>query len=87
METNLKNNIMKTNYLFPNKYKKIGWIILIPTIIIGIITFGQEPEFLDRKVFSIFPSKIFTNQSSYFSIINDNILNEIIAIFLILSLI
>ena len=27
---------MKTNYLLPNKYKKIGWVLLLTGIIIGV---------------------------------------------------
>lgn len=28
---------MKTNYLFPNRFKKVGWLILPPAILITII--------------------------------------------------
>ena len=39
---------MKTNYLFPNKFKRIGWLILIPSAIVGLVTliFEYEPSFL-----------------------------------------
>ena len=28
---------MKSNYLFPTVYKKIGWVLFVPFAIIGII--------------------------------------------------
>ena len=47
---------MKLKYLFPNKYKKIGWLILIPSAIIGLITLilELEPNSLDFNVPAIF---------------------------------
>jgi uncharacterized membrane protein YfcA len=79
---------MKTNYLFPHVYKKIGWFLLIPTLIVGLVFFGQEPDFLDFKVFSVFGSGMILDGSGghgIFQIIRDNILNEIIGIVLIIS--
>lgn len=80
---------MKTNYLFPHKFKNIGWLVLIPTLVLGIIFFGKEPEFLEFKVFSLFGNgfnlSINHEKAEVFQIINDNILNEIIGILLIVS--
>ena len=47
---------MKIKYLFPNKYKSIGWVVLIPSLILGLIItmFNIEPAFLDWRVPTIF---------------------------------
>ena len=67
--------IMKTNYLFPNKFKRIGWFILIPSAIIGLITliYEYEPSFLDFNVPAIF-IKFFADKK-LFGIVENNILN------------
>jgi hypothetical protein len=74
---------MKMNYLFPYKYKKIAWVLLVLSIIGALsITIGtEEPEFLDVKtgthinVFGI-------EKPTY-----ENIANEIVGVLLIISLI
>jgi len=77
---------MKLNYLFPNKYKKIGWTLLIPSVILGLITliFDFEPIFLDFKVPAILVDEIL-GQKVLFGFIENNILNEIVGIFIIVS--
>ncbi|HAI41223.1 MAG TPA: hypothetical protein DCM40_25505 [Maribacter sp.] len=77
---------MKVNYLFPNKYKKIGWLIFIPTAIIGLITLilEYEPDFLDFKVPAIFIDKIFGNKY-LIGMVENNILNEVLGVLVIIS--
>jgi hypothetical protein len=77
---------MKLNYLFPNKYKKIGWTLLIPSVIFGLITliFDFEPIFLDFKVPAILVDEIL-GKKVLFGFIENNILNEIVGIFIIVS--
>ena len=77
---------MKLNYLFPNKYKKIGWTLLIPSVILGLITliFDFEPIFLDFKVPAILVDEIL-GKKVLFGFIENNILNEIVGIFIIVS--
>ncbi len=47
---------MKTKILLPNRYKLIGWILLIPATLIGILvtTFNWESTWLNMKVFALF---------------------------------
>ena len=73
---------MKVNYLFPNKYKKIGWLIFIPSIIIGLVAhiLVYEPDFLDFKV----PAVFFTD-GLVFKLLKTNILNEVYGILIIIS--
>lgn len=77
---------MKLNYLFPNKYKKIGWFILIPSSIIGLITLilEFEPNSLDFNVPAIFIDKLFGDKH-FIGVTNNNILNEILGVLIILS--
>ncbi len=77
---------MKENYLFPYKFKKIGWLILIPSAIVGlIILIGEiEPDFLDFNVPAVLIDEIFEDKK-LFGIVRNNILNEILGIFLIVS--
>ena len=78
---------MKINYLFPNKFKNIGWIILIPTFIFGLLAFingGLSPEFLDFNVPAIFIYEFF-GENKLFGIIENNIMDEILLILIIIS--
>ena len=77
---------MKLNYLFPNKYKKAGWLILIPSAIIGLITFYLEfePNSLAFNVPAIFIEELLGDKH-FFGIVNNNILNEILGVLILLS--
>lgn len=78
---------MKLNFLFPNKFKKIGWFILIPSAIIGLITliYEYEPSFLDFNVPAIFVGEILSDGKRTFRIVNNNVLNEILGVLIIIS--
>lgn len=79
---------MKLKFLFPNKFKKIGWLILIPSAIIGLVVliYEYEPSFLDFNVPAIFVDEIILSDSKrLFGIVNNNILNEILGILIIIS--
>lgn len=77
---------MKINYLFPHRYKKIGWAILIPSVIFGLITliFNYEPSFFDARVFTIWDEGIF-EKTKILSFTTNNIFSEIIGILIIIS--
>lgn len=79
---------MKVNFLFPSKFKKIGWFVLIPSSIIGLVTHinQDEPSFLDFNVPAIFINDITLSFSNrLFGMENNNILNEILGILIIIS--
>ena len=78
---------MKLNFLFPNKYKKIGWLILIPSAIIGLSTliYEYEPSFLDFNVPAIFVDELFSVNKKTFRMVANNILNEILGVLIIIS--
>ena len=77
---------MKVNYLFPNRYKRIGWFILIPSAIIGLVSlfYEYEPSFLNFNVPAIFVDDLFKDKQ-LFGMVQNNILNEIFGILIIIS--
>lgn len=77
---------MKVNYLFPNRYKRIGWFILIPSAIIGLVSlfYEYEPSFLEFNVPAIFVDDLFKDKQ-LFGMVQNNILNEIFGILIIIS--
>lgn len=83
---NLKTIIMKTNYLFPNRYKKLGWLLFIPGIILGIVflIYQSDISLFNIKVFAIAEEAIF-NDTTFFSISENNVLDEISSILIIIG--
>ena len=77
---------MKLNYLFPSKYKKIGWFIFIPTLVFGLYTviFEFEPEIFNTKVFGVFIDEVF-GEKKLIGFINNNVLNELLGILMIIG--
>ncbi len=77
---------MKTNYLFPNRFKQLGWIILIPSASIGLVTLIVEysPDFLNFKVPAIFIDELFGNKQ-LFGMVSNDMLNEILGVLIIIS--
>ena len=60
---------MKTFFLFPHAWKKVGWILLLPFLVLGILSIHQEFEFgwLDfdmERSYGFFRSEVenFTNE-------------------------
>lgn len=78
---------MKLNFLFPNKFKRIGWFTLIPSAIIGLLTliYEYEPSFLDFNVPAIFADELFSVNKKTFRMVTNNILNEILGVLIIIS--
>jgi len=77
---------MKTNYLFPNQFKRIGWFLFIPGVILGIIFLIFQPDinFLNFKVFSIAEQAIL-DKTVFFSVYENNFLDEIIGLLIIIG--
>jgi len=88
LKGNFKSVTMKLNYLFPHGYKKIGLMILIPSMIVGLIVviYELEPEVFDLNVPAIFVNDFF-GDNEFMGMTNNNILNEICGVLLIISLI
>lgn len=69
---------MKTHYLFPNHFKKIGLALVIPGILLGTIYFlyDPKPEFLELSI-----------RTATKKIVETNLFDEILGITLIIGLI
>jgi hypothetical protein len=76
-----------TNKLFlPNRYKKIGWFLLVPAAIAGIfltIT-GYEADWLTTKVFAFFSEGVFADGEN-FTVIKTNVTNTLVGVIFIIG--
>lgn len=71
---------MKNELLLPNKFKKLGWFIMIPAMVAGVFLsfYWYEPDWLNVRVFALFNSDL--SQSQFGEFIDDNITNEIVGL-------
>ena len=77
---------MKINYLFPHQFKRIGIILLILFVPLGLYVVNEdfEPEVFDLKVPAVLVDEII-GERFVFGMTENNILNEIVGVVLILS--
>jgi hypothetical protein len=77
---------MTTKYLFSYKYKKIGWLILVPSAIVGLVSLlvSYEPSFLNFNIPAIFISELF-GDTKLVGMVNNNMLNDIVGLLIIIS--
>ncbi len=70
---------MKNKLLLPNKYKKIGWFILVPATILGLVLVYSdfEAEWITAPMFSIVTDGT-GQQYRFFSVNYTNISNTLI---------
>ena len=81
---------MESKFLLPNKLRIIGWILLVPSMILGYLVLFNDFEFsfLNIKVLSLFPSSFFgppPEGSKLWSITSDNFTQEFAGILFIIS--
>ncbi len=72
---------MKTRFLFPYRYKILGWILLVPSVILGVLAILSDVALfeLDTSVFALYDGGIFDTAKA-FRLIENNIFDEVIAI-------
>lgn len=77
---------MKNPYLLPNKFRLIGYLLLIPGLVAGIFFFylDYSPSWLDFRVFTFYNDQFF-GPKAMFSLIEDNIGNEVAAVLFLLG--
>ena len=77
---------MKRTFLFPHRYKKVGWLLLLPSFMIGLFSLilEWEPTWLDCSVPAIFIDEVF-GQSELIGVVKNNVLNEICGILIIVG--
>ena len=78
---------MKTNYLLPNHFKKIGWILFIPSVLFGLcwLIFLQDTRIkpLEFNVFALIDNNF--GLTEFCVITKTNIMDEILGLFIIIS--
>ncbi|QBZ98089.1 hypothetical protein [Flavobacterium sangjuense] len=78
---------MKTHFLFPNKFKKLGWLLFVPSfiasLIISIANLNIEKYWV-VKVFAFTETGIMS-QDNYFSVIQNSIVDEVLLFSLIIG--
>lgn len=78
---------MKTHFLFPHQYKWLGWLLFVPalTFAIYLMASGQPlDEFWTTKVFAAASDEIL-GKHAFFSVIENNISDELILIGLVVG--
>ena len=77
---------MSTQLLLPNRFKIIGWYILVPAFILGmfICITDYQAAWLNTKVFAVVNEAIF-DKSQYFSIVETNITNTLVGVLFIVG--
>ena len=77
---------MKTNYLLPNKFKPLGWLLFIIGLFGGIILYAidYDGEIMVTKVFSIY-SDPFLGEAGFFKIVENGIADELVYILIIIG--
>lgn len=73
-------------HLLPNKFKKIGWCLLIPATILGVIRIISDfdNDMLTMKVFAILNDN-FMGSTDYFKVIETDLTNTIVGVLFILG--
>ncbi|MES2479708.1 MAG: hypothetical protein V4561_11520 [Bacteroidota bacterium] len=78
---------MQRSLLLPNRYKKLGWILFCPTLVLAIYTLAThlELKWLDAQVFSLLPQFSLgstTNNKWFFQV---NLTNTLVGVIFIIS--
>lgn len=77
---------MKTNFLFPNKFKTLGWILFIPafaaSLIISFFNVNAD-NYLVVKVFAIANDEI--NHRNFFTVLENSIVDELLLFALVIG--
>lgn len=72
---------MESKFLLPHRWKTVGWVLLIPSFIMGILWEAGVKIVVMTPVFAIWSTK-----QELFTVIYKNIYNEIVSIPLLISL-
>lgn len=68
---------MLKNLLFPNRFKRIGWMLFVPSLFLGLFLTltGYEPQFLNGHALSLLPSMA---NEHFFGIVEVNFAQTIV---------
>jgi hypothetical protein len=72
---------MNNRFLFPHRFKLIGWIIFVPAVILGLLItlFDYTPFEWNATVFAIYDGGLF-EASKAMTLVENNVFDEIIGI-------
>jgi hypothetical protein len=78
---------MKGSLLLPNSYKKLGWILFIPMLILSIFVIATDYQapWLHAKVFALSSGFIFDEKARNGMFIDVELLNTILGVFFIIG--
>ena len=78
---------MKSIYLLPNKFKPLGWFLLVLGLALGtyVLVSGYDSELFVLPVFSMYSSTILGDGSQYFKLIENSVLDELACILIIIG--
>jgi hypothetical protein len=78
---------MKTRYLFPHSFKKVGWVLLIPAVIVGLLMMLEVVQFpgLELTVLNVVGEGLMSKEPTFFSWTENNVLDELVSIFIIVG--
>ena len=78
---------MKTRYLFPHSFKKVGWVLLVPAVLVGLLMILEIVAFpeLEMKVLNLVPQDMLCYRQPAFSWMENNVLDELVSIFIIVG--
>jgi len=71
---------MKTKLLLPNYLKRVGWVILVPSALLGlfILIFDYDFGFLEAKAFTLYSGTL--KEPHFFTLIKANLTGTIVGI-------
>lgn len=75
---------MKTINLLPHRFKKFGWMLFLPGLVLGIIYLASdyfEPSFLDTTAPAIINDSL--DGIAFFEWVENNLIDELISVLLI----
>ncbi len=78
---------MKTSYLLPNNFKRVGWVLFSIGILGGVFMYATDidtADYLKMKVLSIYHDEIF-REKSFFKIIENGVFDELVSFCLIIG--
>lgn len=77
---------MHIHFLFPHAYKRLGWMVLIPSLLVGfvVLVLNYEPSAFDFQMPAIFIDEFF-GKKALFGTVENNILNEIMGVLIIIG--
>ena len=78
---------MKTHFLFPNKFKKIGWLLFVPALVILLLISFMDintQDTLNIKVFALANDGLF-GHLDFFTVIKNSIVDELLLFGLIMG--